>query len=167
MSKDHSKCVLPGSHDHSPDSCAWQDPHVILSLDQYALPGLLPLINSLIKQHASSKSSLHLHVVVSGLTRNDVLEYFSCYPGLFSSVTIEMVQMDSALLDGLIKVYSPVEVTGNLSSVANFARFFFHRLFPHLKKALYLDMDIIVQADIQNLWDQLCRSQQLLLAAPR
>ena len=169
MNPSHSRCVLePPPLPTLLDSCAGGGVHIILSLDREALPGLLPLLHSLLAHHTpSSVQLLHLHVVVSGLTEAQLLEYISCYFTLPGHVTLEVVRLDPSLLDGLIKVYTPTKQAGNLASLANYARFFFHRLFPSLKKVLYLDMDVIVQADVRELWEELCLSQNLLLAAPR
>jgi len=170
MNPSHSSCVLqPPPPPTSLDACAEQrDVHIILSLDREALPGLLPLIHSLLAHHTpSSSQSLHFHVLISGLTEAQLLEYISCYHTLPDHVTLEVVQLDPSLLDGLIKVYTSPDQTGNLASPANYARFFFHRLFPSLKRVLYLDMDVIVQADVRELWEELCLSQNLILAAPR
>ena len=168
MSPDH-KCVevQPNRTSGLEDSCDGRDIHVILSLDRAALPGLLPLLRSLVTHHTPSERSLHLHFVLSGLTDVQLFQHLACYPSLPSHVILEVVELDPRLLEGLVRVYMSPDDVGNLASAGNYARFFFHRLFPSLQKAVYLDMDTVVQADIEELWQQMCLSQDLMLAAPR
>lgn len=68
---------------------------------------------------------------------------------------------------GKIHVTSRVQDVGNLSSIANFARFSFPSLFPQLHRAIYLDADTIVRGDIVEFWEELQTSSQLLVAVPR
>ena len=140
--------------------------HVIVSCDQNHLPGLVSVLHSVIRNTRSVKN-LHLHLVLSGLTREEFTHYLQCYPPLPVHSPLDVVQLDPRLLKGRIHVYSSPEEVGNLSSLANFGRFFFHELFPQLERALYLDADVIVKGDIAELWRQFCASDQLLFAAPR
>ena len=78
-----------------------------------------------------------------------------------------MVEFNTSWLQGLVHVQLPIEAVGNLASEANFARFWFARLFPGLKRALYLDADVVVQSDISLLWGSVASSQQLLAVVER
>ena len=40
----------------------------------------------------------------------------------------------------------------NLESPLNFARFYLPRLLPSLRRALYLDADVVVRGNLQQLW---------------
>ena len=42
-----------------------------------------------------------------------------------------------------------------------------NRLFPKLNRALYLDVDVIVQEDVALLWQQVITSNKLILVAQR
>ena len=41
------------------------------------------------------------------------------------------------------------------------------RLFPGLKKAIYLDSDVIVKHDIHNFWNELQNSNKIIIAVKR
>ena len=77
------------------------------------------------------------------------------------------MEFNSSWLQGLVHVQASVEAVGNLASDANFARFWFARLFPDLKRAVYLDTDVVVLHDISQLWDSVVSSQQLLAVVER
>ncbi len=140
------------------------DIHVIVSSDSDHLPGVPHLLHS-IASHSSK--NLHFHVVLSGMMESDFLRYLQCYPSFPSHVTLDVIRLNPDLLDGLIHVYSSPEEVGNLGSLANFGRFFFHEMFPQLDRALYLDADMVVKGDIEELWRRLCTSDQLLVAISR
>ena len=53
---------------------------------------------------------------------------------------------------GLTAIHADERVVGKLSSPANFARFFLHELLPDLHVVLYVDVDIVLRADIAELW---------------
>ena len=80
---------------------------------------------------------------------------------------VEIVELDESWLEGQIHVYSRVEDVGNLASMANFARFYFPRLFPQLTRAIYVDVDTVVVGEIREFWERLQMTEQLLLAVPR
>lgn len=140
--------------------------HVILSTDHTHLPGVLALISSIIANTASSQR-LQLHMVLADISEEAFTQYLHCFPSFPRHMIHDIVQLNPHLLTGRIHVWTPVQIVGNLSSLANFARFFLHELFPTVSKALYLDVDTIVQGDIAELWRQLESSDQLLMAAPR
>ena len=80
---------------------------------------------------------------------------------------VEVTVLDEGWLEAEIRVYSSVKEVGNLASPANFARLYLHRLFPHLRRVLYLDADVLMRGDVRELWQRLATSKQLLLAVPR
>ena len=51
-----------------------------------------------------------------------------------------------------VRVLAKADVTGNLASPLNFARFELPRLLPELRRLIYLDADVVVQADLLELW---------------
>jgi alpha-1,4-galacturonosyltransferase len=59
------------------------------------------------------------------------------------------------------------DIVGNLASAANFARFQLPELFPRLHHALYLDIDIVVQGDVAEVWHYLLTSSKMMVAVPR
>lgn len=140
--------------------------HVIISCDGDHFPGVVALLTSILA-NSRSVERLQLHVVLAEVTETSLRQYLQCHPPFPHHVSLDIIQLDPRLLEGRVHVYSPEEEVGKLSSLGNFARFFFHEMLPAVKKALYLDADTIVQGDIAELWDHLQNSDQLLLAAPR
>ena len=136
--------------------------HIIISSDRTHLPGVVVLLNSLLNNTYSN--DIKLHIVLTGLKNKEFFQYLQCYPSLPHLASLDIVQLDQRLLDGLIHVYNSPE---GLDSPANFGRFFFHQLFPDLERAIYLDADTVVRGDIAEVWRDLCQSEELLLAAPR
>ena len=144
------------------------DIHIIVSTDATDFLGVATLLNSVHANIApSSAQLLKVHVVLANTTREAFLQYLHCFPSFPHHLPLDIVELDISLLEGRIHVYSPYGNVGNLKSLGNFARFFFHELFPGLSKVLYLDADTVVQGDVTELWRQLLDCDKLLLATPR
>ena len=75
--------------------------------------------------------------------------------------------MPSSAVSPLRRVVDSPEVVGNLASAANFARFLLPDLFPHLHRALYLDIDTLVLGEVGELWSYLVSSENMVVAVPR
>lgn len=139
--------------------------HIIISVDHKHFSGLLSVVNSTLS-HARQPERLKFHVVVSGVKEYVLLTYLSCY-GYRDHPQLEVTKLNTDWLQGRIKVYTDVGRVGNLASLANFGRFLFHKHFPTLGRAIYLDADTAVLGDIGEFWERLLASDQLLLAVPR
>ncbi len=156
-------CIPPwtSTYDHS---CMFDPVHIILSTDSEQLPGLVGVINSTLS-HAKNPSGILFHVVFTGEQR--VVESFlSCY-GYKNHPQIEITIFKASMIKEPIQVYSKESQVGRLASPGNFARFYFHTLFPKLSRAVYLDVDTLVIGDVAEVWKQLKSAKTLLLAAPR
>lgn len=99
--------------------------HIILSVDEEHLQGLIATINSLLK-HSSNPHLLYFHIVIAGQPIKLLESYLQCHSLLLPG-QVEVRQFNSNWLDGQITVHSSKQLVGNLASQANFARFFFHR----------------------------------------
>lgn len=55
----------------------------------------------------------------------------------------------------------------NGSKIANYSRFFIKKIFPHLKKIIYLDTDMLVLDDIGKLWDNVEFNETNFFASPK
>ena len=174
----HSRCQ---KHSRGNYSCACQQPwvtahdntcvqheeqvHIILSADPDHIPGLVGVVSSTLR-HTPNPQRLMFHIVFIGAERTLIDSYLCCY-GYKHHSQIEVVLFDSSMFEESIKVYSHIEDVGNLASIGNFARFYFHSLFPGLKRAIYLDVDTVVMGDIGEVWEQLVATDKLMVAAPR
>lgn len=123
------------------------------------------VVNSAFR-HTSRSHELIFHIVFIGSTRTLIDSYLGCY-GYRDSPQIEVVLFGAEDFKETIKVYSKMAEVGDLASVGNFARFYFHSLFPGLRRAVYLDVDTVVMGDVGELWEQLVITDKMLLAAPR
>ena len=66
-----------------------------------------------------------------------------------------------------MQVHTPESVVGNLASPANYVRFFIHELFPALSRIVYVDVDVVFQADVRELWDLAAEGGKVLAAVGR
>ena len=139
--------------------------HIIISVDNEHFPGLLGVVNSALS-HTSQPERLKFHIVLSGIEKSILLSYLGCY-GYKDHPQLEVTKLNTDWLKGRIKVYTDVGRVGNLASLANFGRFLFHKHFPQLSRAIYLDADTAVLGDIGEFWERLLSTDQLLLAVPR
>ena len=62
---------------------------------------------------------------------------------------------------------SVVKDAHELASAGNFARFYFHELFPDIERVIYLDLDTIVQGDIAELWKTPLEPGHFIAVVPR
>ena len=142
------------------------DINVVLAIDAKGFVGTVALISSIVN-NTRSRDRLKVHVVLAGTTEESFRQYLRCFTTL-SQQRLDVVELDTTLMTKKIRVESSVvRRHGNLKSVANFARFKFHEIFPDMKKALYIDADVIVKGDIAELWQQLEDTDKLLLLAAR
>lgn len=77
------------------------------------------------------------------------------------------MELSSLAIDLRRHVVDSPDIVGNLASAANFARFQVPQLLPHLQHILYLDIDIVVQSDISEIWYHLMTSKKMMVAVPR
>jgi hypothetical protein len=171
--------------------------HVALAADSHhfqALPGAIlsaanrtsaPLAFHVIvpaEQLAAATSALECFGVATTPTPGDSAAATSA-PGCPS---VAVLPFDSAL-DAPVRVVAKPDVTGNLASPLNFARFELPRLLPartltltltlarfelprllpSLRRLLYLDPDVVVQADLLELWQRPLGEGDAVGAAPR
>ena len=173
----HSSChrFSPGNYSCKCDSpfvmtpsfqCKDSSIHIVMCADTENFPGVLALLAS-ISQNTHSANRLKFHLVLAETTVESFWQYLRCFPDFPHDLLLDVKQLDSKLLAGRIHVPAEFDTVGNLSSLANFARFFIHDLFPDVNKAIYLDTDTVVKVDIADLWEQLEASDELFMAVPR
>lgn len=137
--------------------------HVVFSVDSQQLVGLCAVLRSIL--HAASPATLQRLVVYVVYPQHMVVPMDW---GLPSTLLLRWIAFDPiALLGGEeVVVHSDSSIVGNLASPANFARLFLDTLLPDLDdRLLFVDVDVIVQRDIAELWDNVALSDGQLLAA--
>lgn len=117
---------------------------VFFSVDDNYVPFLIVTLESIIT-NASKNNHYDFYVLHNGISDaniNRVLQYNS------DNVNIQFVDM----AEKLVKIGDALH-TRDYYSKTTYYRLFIPTMFPHLDKALYLDCDIAVQADIADLYN--------------
>lgn len=125
--------------------------HVALASDANhfaALPGaILSAVN-----HTSAPLSFHVLVPPEQLaSAKSALTCFGVPLASPPRLAVDVLPYRPQLA-APVRVVADAAVTGNLASPLNFARFELPRLLPSLSRLLYLDADVMVQADLGELW---------------
>ena len=146
--------------------------HLIISIDNKQMNYIFPLIRSITE---NSDRNIFLHLVLSGnlddfspvlvkLGRSGFKKGIGRCKGS-RSLIFDVTLFNCSVIDQLIRIESDRHL--RLASPANFARLFIADLFPSIEKLIYLDVDIIVQGDIGELWDLSLNSDILIACARR
>ena len=111
-----------------------------------------------ITAHFSSRGHLEFHVLwepsVEFTSLDDALACWSDL-GLGDRHVLHTIKFDKAL------IHEPIVASETrLGSTMNFARFYMHVLLPAVQRVIFLDVDMIVQADLSELWHTHIQSEQ-------
>ncbi|MBN3308699.1 GL8D1 protein, partial [Amia calva] len=98
--------------------------------------------------YSNSKSNIVFHIV----TMNDTVDHLKAWLSktALHAVKYKILQFNPKVLDGKI---SKDPQQAEMIKPLNFARFYLPSFVPDAEKAIYLDDDVIVQGDIQELFD--------------
>eukprot|EP00123_Amoebidium_parasiticum_P017803 comp23993_c0_seq2/m.42661 comp23993_c0_seq2/g.42661 ORF comp23993_c0_seq2/g.42661 comp23993_c0_seq2/m.42661 type:complete len:1173 (-) comp23993_c0_seq2:222-3740(-) len=151
----------------------WVD--LVMCTDAAQAKGVAVVIKSAL-DHMKQPERLRVHVVTGrqdapGLARNLGCYGFDVAP-LDGSATdgyqVNVVPFDEDSVKGMYRVHTSTAVTGNLGSALNFARFYLASLLPAVSRAVYLDVDTVVQGDLGLLcaeaYSQMDANPNMLLA---
>eukprot|EP01084_Bolivina_argentea_P113859 202829_1 len=135
-----------------------QDIHIFMSSDQTQKIALYTCINSIIINHNTNRK-IHFHILVEFNAQQHIKEInilFNTY------ISEQMIQFEIKQFSNYPKYYNNIYVKSNIKSnkyifnPMNFARCYFTHIFDlnlsSIHKAIYLDIDMIVQTDIQLLY---------------
>lgn len=127
---------------------------IILCSDKNQYLGMFGTINSIMK-NTKNPINIHIHLLVKDgeydLCNNLVKKHFPNY-----NIDIKEFNNESHVnfLNNNIKVtHKKASYVNRVSNIMNFARFYIADIYPELKKIIYLDSDMIVQADIHELYN--------------
>eukprot|EP00123_Amoebidium_parasiticum_P017805 comp23993_c0_seq4/m.42670 comp23993_c0_seq4/g.42670 ORF comp23993_c0_seq4/g.42670 comp23993_c0_seq4/m.42670 type:complete len:885 (-) comp23993_c0_seq4:222-2876(-) len=148
--------------------------HVVVCSDQEHSVGLATLISSIL-ENTLHPERVQVHVVSSSTKAVAVSRELRChgldatgpdYSGPQHQVVV--VPFDEDSVKGMYRVHTSTAVTGNLGSALNFARFYLASLLPAVSRAVYLDVDTVVQGDLGLLcaeaYSQMDANPNMLLA---
>ena len=133
------------------------DVHVVLAADPAHLPGVAGVIASA-RTHfvADGAASLRFHVVTLREHVDATHAALGCFLGGGAAAavngSVEVAVLPVEWLAGRVRVVADPAVTGPLASPLNFARFYLPALLPSLRRALYLDADVVVRGNLMELW---------------
>jgi lipopolysaccharide biosynthesis glycosyltransferase len=146
MATVHYRTICPITHRKSGPSD--ETISIAIAADAPVWPGVAGVVRSALTHSISMPLQFHL------ITRREQLSAarraMACY-GL-GAVRMNILAMNESWVAGRIRVIANENMTGPLKSPLNFARFYLSRLLPSLDRVIYLDADVIVQADLAELW---------------
>ncbi|XP_050226017.1 probable galacturonosyltransferase-like 10 [Mercurialis annua] len=123
--------------------------HVSMTLDPDYLRGTIAAIHSVLK-HTSCPENIFFHLIASNnpgkFSPNNLAKIVS---SAFPSLSFKVYVFDQNLVSDLIST----SIRKALDNPLNYARSYLSDILePCVKRVIYLDSDIIVVDDIQNLW---------------
>eukprot|EP00127_Corallochytrium_limacisporum_P004186 Clim_evm131s157 gene=Clim_evmTU131s157 len=143
--------------------------NIILSTDREQLPGVVGTMRSSFNH---TTTEVHYNILIADdSSEEDLWTTFRCWDATEEEIDMfkrrsEIIIFDSEFLDGKFRV-APDDGISNLSSVANFVRFYFAEFFPDLDYGIYMDVDVLVLADIRQVWDALTSTDKTFVAVER
>lgn len=120
---------------------------MVFAADEAHFHGVAAAILS-IRAHSASPASLRFNLVTQPAHTEAAAAALKCY-----GAAATVIALPEAWLAGRIRVEASANITGNLASPCNFARFFLPKLLPGVRRVLYLDADVVVQADVASLFE--------------
>ena len=119
--------------------------HILMTLDEDMLVALPNLINSVL---SSTKVPVMFHIIWCEGNAHLVKQYLSCFKIKgFNFTQFDVRGTAHKFMPPIFRSYINYTATvhGRISRCSNIIRLQAHRIFPHLDKVLFLDVDMIVQ----------------------
>lgn len=119
---------------------------IFLSSDNNYAPYIAIAIASICD---NTKSFCNFYILDGGISKENK-SYINSLKKIFKNFSIEYLTIN------LEKEFNSIEYknAGNYISLSTYNRFLIPKLKPQLKKVLYMDVDIIVLGDIQELYNE-------------
>ena len=114
--------------------------HVAFCTDQTYIPQLAAAIVSLFISNANEQLAVHL---VSDAFTSEVKSRFDAI-ALRYGREIHYIELSALQFEGLVEYYQPKSA---------YYRLVLPMLLPHLPRVIYLDCDLVVEANLRELWD--------------
>jgi lipopolysaccharide biosynthesis glycosyltransferase len=119
--------------------------NIVMSCDKNQFIGLIAIVNSII-QHTNEETKLFFNFLVD-VNEKKILDNLIRDKLKLKKYIIKEIEIDKNITNN-IRVNRDYNIKNNM----NFARFNFHNEFPNLDKIIYLDVDMIVKAPIEELY---------------
>ncbi|XP_006892355.1 PREDICTED: glycosyltransferase 8 domain-containing protein 1 [Elephantulus edwardii] len=139
---------IPNAPRHAGDGRPEEIP-VVIAATEDRLGGAIAAMNSV---QQNTRSNVIFYIV----TLNDTVDHLRSWlkSGSLKNIRYKIVNFDTKLLEGKVKE-DPDQ--GDSIKPLIFARFYLPILVPNVKKAIYMDDDVIVQGDILALYNTLLK----------
>ena len=120
-------------------------PIVLSSSDEYSI--YIPVLLNALKENANQDCQYNIYVLDSGISDGSKT-VVSAYVATLGNFSIHYIDVDY-----YVQKYKDLWFICAHFSVATYVRFFMPELLPELDKVLFLDLDIVVEGDISELYD--------------
>ncbi|XP_004489349.1 probable galacturonosyltransferase-like 9 [Cicer arietinum] len=135
--------------------------HISMTIDFDYLRGSMAAIHSILK-HTSCPKNLFFHLIASDSRKENKDDLFKIVHSSFPSLSFKVYVFKQSLVENLI---SP-SIRQALENPLNYARSYLAELLDEcVERVIYLDSDIIVVDDIQDLW-KVSLSDSSVIGAP-
>lgn len=131
--------------------------NIVMSCDKNQFIGLIAIVNSII-QHTKEENKLFFNFLVD-VNEKKILDDLIQDKLKIKKYFIKEIEIDENITNNI-----RVNQNNNIKNNMNFARFNFHNEFKHLDKIIYLDVDMIVKAPIEELY-YICMNSMYPLSA--
>lgn len=138
--------------------------HIVVAADRPLWPGVAGVVRSALAS-SGTPHILRFHLVTLAEQAADARAAMSCF-GVESQLVVHALPGD--VPQQTVRVTASAAVTGHLASPLNFVRFYLPRVLPpHVERVLYLDADVVVRADLRELWAAPLAPSHAVAAVPR
>ena len=135
--------------------------NVVFVADTNQLVGVMAAMNSVIK-NCCNYYKLRFYILVNSTSYTEYLQQTTCLFGK-TNFEIRIIEFEPPTF---LKENMRVNFNGSINNIMNFARFYLFEILPTLDKIIYLDADVIVQADIEELWLLAQLDQHIIACVP-
>ncbi|KAK7365109.1 hypothetical protein VNO80_13924 [Phaseolus coccineus] len=146
--RNQKKCTLLDTSNVAMASCDPSLVHIAMTIDWHYLRGSIAALHSVVK-HTSCPQNLFFHFIASDARLESRDEFERIVHTSFPSLRFKVHVFEQSLVGNLI---SP-SIRQALDNPLNYARSYLADLLdPCIERVIYLDSDVIVVDDVQELW---------------
>lgn len=122
--------------------------HIAMTLDPHYLRGTVAAVHSVLK-HSSCPENVFFHFLASDSGEVKSNDFVPLLHSVFPNLSFRVYEFKESLVHNLISS----SIRQALESPLNYARIFLAEILdPAIRRVIYLDSDVILVDDIQNLW---------------
>lgn len=146
--RNQQKCTLIDTNNVKIGSCDPSLVHIAMTIDWHYLRGSIAAVHSVVK-HTSCPQNLFFHFISSDSRLEEKDMFARIVQTSFPSLRFKVYVFEESLVENLI---SP-SIREALDNPLNYARSYLADLLDQcIERVVYLDSDVILVDDVQNLW---------------